>query len=716
MAMPTMAELQDRSRALFTELLIDHFPDAGATGAAPSRQALASTRTGGPRPFSWFNPDDARAATIFAAELAISAAAAEDVTDGLAAALDLADARRFEESPALVRSGLSMFVTHSRSGRQLVKPRTVAARPQAFLRSTTGTSGAEPAGGPVAGLTLQAPAEAALDYWREDALANEHHEHWHEVYPYAGLFPTDWAEWAASTDRGNLAALFEQLDPQPALPWPEFLRQNTPAVIRDRFLNLARALPDFGAFVRALPAPAYRALFRLNDRQGELFVYMHRQMLARYDAERRALGLPEVTAFAPPYTAAPPDGYDPAPLPYLPRPAGVPLAPASAASLVRMFDEIDAGARSGAVLGSSAADVPLDRTIIGEVIEAAEARLRTPLRAGKYPGLHNIGHGRISGISVPPPGSTEQAVMNDPAVAIRDPIFWRWHKGIDDLAAVWQDAQPPYDLADVPPVIVRDALDGDPAAAWASPDIYLVSRSSFDDDDAAAAAIEAALGGAALDQRVADGPVPGLAGYRLGGELVTRFGSSTLGTGTVEFLTHDPFGYAVRIRNTAASPTAVTVRVFIAPEESVETRSAWIELDKVLYEVPAGSTGVLYRPDTEFSVIKRPAEVDPSAVIEGGTDPDDQHYCVCGWPWTLVIPRGTPNGSAYRLIVVCTDATIDQVPTAEHCGSMSYCGAVDGYPDTRDMGYPFSRPIPGGVAALLGQPNIGGRTLTIKHQ
>ena len=37
---------------------------------------------------------------------------------------------------------------------------------------------------------------------------------------------------------------------------------------------------------------------RLQDRQGELFFYMHQQMLARYDAERRALGFGPVVPFA----------------------------------------------------------------------------------------------------------------------------------------------------------------------------------------------------------------------------------------------------------------------------------------------------------------------------------------------------------------------------------------------------------------------------------
>jgi hypothetical protein len=74
----------------------------------------------------------------------------------------------------------------------------------------------------------------------------------------------------------------------------------------------------------------------------------------------------------------------------------------------------------------------------------------------------------------------------------------------------------------------------------------------------------------------------------------------------------------------------------------------------------------------------------------------------------------------YRLLVMCTDAAIDNVARPEHCGSMSYCGAVDRYPDTRDMGYPFSRPFPGATAtairdAILRLPNGAARTVTIRH-
>ena len=67
-----------------------------------------------------------------------------------------------------------------------------------------------------------------------------------------------------------------------------------------------------GRFLRSLPPPAYRVLFRLNDRQGELFFYMHSQMLARYDTERLSLGMERVKPFGPDLFGKPiPEGYSP---------------------------------------------------------------------------------------------------------------------------------------------------------------------------------------------------------------------------------------------------------------------------------------------------------------------------------------------------------------------------------------------------------------------
>ena len=47
---------------------------------------------------------------------------------------------------------------------------------------------------------------------------------------------------------------------------------------------------------------------------------------------------------------------------------------------------------------------------------------------------------------------------------------------------------------------------------------------------------------------------------------------------------------------------------------------------------------------------------------------------------------------------------------------MSFCGAVERYPDTRDMGYPVSRPFAQGIGpALVGLQSAAARTFTIRH-
>jgi Hemocyanin, copper containing domain len=62
----------------------------------------------------------------------------------------------------------------------------------------------------------------------------------------------------------------------------------------------------------ALSDDELKKVFRYQPRHGELFVYMHQQMLARYDAERLSVGLKPVEALRPklPQTEIP-EGYDP---------------------------------------------------------------------------------------------------------------------------------------------------------------------------------------------------------------------------------------------------------------------------------------------------------------------------------------------------------------------------------------------------------------------
>jgi len=153
-------------------------------------------------------------------------------------------------NPELVRWALMSFVTHHPAARKgnLRIPSLVKRAPGISVPKQKGTPFTAP--GPA--LTSAPPSkheggnvEKLFDWIREDPNFNEHHEHWHIVYP-------------------------------------------------------SRGLPD--------PKNPKRKIQK--DPHGELFIYMHRQMLARLDAERHALGVPLVKPLDN-YQEPIPEGYNP---------------------------------------------------------------------------------------------------------------------------------------------------------------------------------------------------------------------------------------------------------------------------------------------------------------------------------------------------------------------------------------------------------------------
>jgi hypothetical protein len=311
-------------------------------------------------------------------------------------------------------------------------------------------------------------------------------------------------------------------------------------------------------------------------------------------------------------------------------------------------------------------------------------------------------------------------VMASTVTAIRDQMFWQWHKFVDDLNARWQDTLAPYDFADAPDVLLRNELDPGGGAPWSSPDVILCRTADLPAGTDPAQLGEQLFGGSnwSRDFTSAEATAAGTTLTTLG-ELTTTMATDVLGGSPIRFLTHEPFSYFFRIENKATNDLDVTVRVFLVPADQAEDRRAWMEMDKFLLTLPGGSKVVAYRPDTESSIVKRPTETGPAAALGDGGGPDESSYCDCGWPYTLLLPRGTSEGMTFRLLAICTDAAIDRVPRPDHCGSMSYCGAVDRYPDTRDMGYPFSRPFGSGPSAIRDRivllPSAAARTVTIRH-
>lgn len=63
-----------------------------------------------------------------------------------------------------------------------------------------------------------------------------------------------------------------------------------------------------------------------------------------------------------------------------------------------------------------------------------------------YGDLHNSGHSVISFMHDPDMKYKEEAgLLADSTTAARDPVFYRWHKMIDDLCVKLKDRSPPYD-------------------------------------------------------------------------------------------------------------------------------------------------------------------------------------------------------------------------------------------------------------------------------
>jgi tyrosinase len=554
--MSSIDDLQARATALLTK-----------TETSASVGAKVASTEGPSMRFSPFIPSELDRAVALAGEL-MKIAADQDV----GAALAEAERRTATEDVGLVRHAVEMFIVHDPEAARLAIP--PIAQPEG-KRAAAQLAGAL---GP----------ESALDWFREDPLANDHHRHWHIVYPSRG-----------------------------------------------------RPTPGGGV--------------RLQDRQGELFFYMHQQMLARYDAERRALGFDPVVPFAD-YRAPIAEGYED-------RPSGQALrdvdrqdtGPLSLADLEQQRDRLEAAVAAGAVQNGGAPKA-LTADLLG-ALEEPEAG--TPWGDVWH---HGFGH-VITAFVMAPDGGGEPGDIGDTATAIRDPFFWRWHRHIDDQNFALQEQAEPFAFDDAPDVTLSDV------------------QLAFESDP---------------------------------GTPVDELHTMVAQTDDVDHGDHEPFLWRLHAENPGAAERKVTVRIFLAPADAAEDRRAWIEMDKFEHALAPG-TNEIERPGSLASPVRKPAER-PPVLVQGPANTPHEQYCRCGWPYHLLLPRGTVAGMPFRVLVMLTDWDKDKVSGDDHCGSMSFCGARDRYPDKREMGYPFSRPIPGGIAATLeALPSVHARDLTIRH-
>ncbi|KAI7815440.1 phenoloxidase [Rhyzopertha dominica] len=416
-----------------------------------------------------------------------------------------------------------------------------------------------------------------------------------------------------------------------------------------------------------------------KNRRGELFYYMHQQIMARYNFERLCNSLKRVDRFT--------KWREPIREAYFPKLDSLVASrawPARVANqtlqdlhrevdqisqdvedLERWRDRIFAAIHQGAVQAENGQTIPLTENegidVLGNIVESS---ILSPNRTF-YGDLHNMGHVFLSYIHDPDHRHLESfGVIGDSATAMRDPIFYRWHAFVDDLFQEHKATLPRYDenRLNYPGVTVT-GVEIQPVGGgqrntlstfWQQSDVDLSRGMDFQPR----------------------------------GAVFARF----------THLNHQPFTYRITVDNKANGARRGTCRIFLAPKFD-ERGNPWLYLKQ--------GQNTITRASTESSVtipFERTFRNLDESRPQGGDALAQFNFCGCGWPQHMLIPKGTPEGFPSQLFVMISNYTDDRVEqdTEGPCNdAMSYCGIKDRlYPDRRSMGYPFDRMPRDGVDTL----------------
>ncbi|XP_059616952.1 phenoloxidase 2 [Phlebotomus argentipes] len=422
-----------------------------------------------------------------------------------------------------------------------------------------------------------------------------------------------------------------------------------------------------------------------KDRRGELFYYMHQQIVARYNFERLCNRLKRVERLN--------NLREPIKEGYFPKMDSLVSSrqwPGRAANtklrdLNRGLDQInmDLGTlerwrdrffeaiHQGFIVDPQGTRIPLDDNrgidVLGNVMEAS---ILSPNRQ-LYGDLHNMGHVFISYAHDPDHRHLESfGVMGDATTAMRDPVFYKWHSYIDDIFQEHKNRLPPYSEAEL-----------------TYPNVQITNVTVQNDK-----------GGKTNELRTffmqSDVNLSRGLDFTPRGDVLARF----------THLNHENFTYTITINNANNAQILATARIFISPKFDErgsemsfrEVRHAMIELDRFVIACRPGSN-TIRRRSTESNVTipfertfrnldNRPTGADAEAQFT---------FCGCGWPQHMLIPKGVPEGMPCNLFVMLTNYEEDRVEQdlVGTCNdAFSFCGVRDRlYPDRRPMGFPFDR-------------------------
>ncbi|CAO1401424.1 unnamed protein product [Diamesa serratosioi] len=422
-----------------------------------------------------------------------------------------------------------------------------------------------------------------------------------------------------------------------------------------------------------------------KDRRGELFYYMHSQLLARYNIERFSSGLPKlkILNLAEPIDEA----YFPKIIrssnsrAYPPRGAGIRLKdvnreetvnPVTVAELIRYIERIHEAIDSGFYRDINGNSVKLTEEdgidILGNLLEAS-AISKNP----KYYGsLHNLGHDLIAYAHDPDGRFLEEfGVMGDVTTAMRDPLFYRWHGFLDSLWTKYKDTLPQYpdeqlNYGGVTVTSIKLKIPEERAT-----ENKLITHLSKVRVDL----------GAGMD-----------------------FGGAGAMNADFTHLDHINFNYSINV--TSSRNVMGTCRIFLGPTTNErgdfltfrEQRRLMIEMDKFTVPLKAGEN-IITRDSRESTVtipLSRSLSRLENVPTADSGNLQEHRFCGCGFPHHMLLPKGTTGGTIYDVFVMISNYKDDAITPANNNPSCSdahsFCGIRDAkYPDKRKMGYPFDR-------------------------
>ncbi|KAJ0173370.1 hypothetical protein K1T71_011546 [Dendrolimus kikuchii] len=445
-----------------------------------------------------------------------------------------------------------------------------------------------------------------------------------------------------------------------------------------------------------------------KDRRGELFYYMHQQIIARYNTERMCNGVNRVkrlSNFREPIAEAyfPKMESQVASRAWPPRFANSYLRDLNRATdqvrveildLENSRDRFLQAIDKMAIQLPSGRDQPLDETtgidVLGNLMESSSLSRNRPF----YGNMHNLGHIFIAYCHDPEHKYLEQfGVMGDSGTAMRDPVFYRWHSFIDDIFQLYKAKLPPYNNTQLDYNGIRVSSVG----------------------------IEGSAGNNTISTFWEQSTV------NLGRGLDFMPRGSVLATFT--HLQHNEFTYVIDVNNTTGQTVMGTVRIFIAPTKDdsgqplpfEEQRKLMIELDKFTQALRPGNNKI--RQSSTKSSVTIPYERtfrDQGARVgtPGTAEAADFDFCGCGWPHHMLTPKGTTSGFPMVLFAMVSnwnDDRIEQDLVGACNDASSYCGIRDRkYPDRRAMGFPFDRRSDAFMLSDFLKPNMAVRDCTIR--